>query len=166
MDYSAVSISNLAEWDFYESNARGRKPVIRRSSARQRLGQDVPCGIYVRILCHPALDAVISFALPVTGRDSSASGAPLRREHRVNQHQLAFGTQTRMSTVMGMLLDGLEVDHAASEFVSGSILSGQSVLVSSNQLHSERRENASFCCISLHPPAIKECGAWGKVVYY
>ncbi len=53
--------------------------------------QDIPRGIYVRILSHPALGAVISFVLPVFGRDSPAAGASLRRELRVHGHQLSTG---------------------------------------------------------------------------
>ena len=73
------------------SLARGGKPVSRRSFAHQRLMQDIPCGIYVRVFLHPASGAVVSLALPVFSRYHSAAGASLRCELRVNHHQLTTG---------------------------------------------------------------------------
>ena len=52
-----------------------------------------------------------------------------------------------------MILDVLEVDLAASESASGSILSGQSALVSSHQLHSERKRKETWYFLAFKAAA-------------
>ena len=59
------------------SLARGGKPVVRLSSARQCLVQDILRGIHVRVFRHTALDAIVSLALPVFGTDCPTLGASL-----------------------------------------------------------------------------------------
>ena len=66
--------------NYRRNNLRYLRRVKRgsgKSPTRQRLMQDVPRGIYVRIFNHPALGAVISLASPVFSRDHSTPGASL-----------------------------------------------------------------------------------------
>ena len=67
------------------------------------------------------------------GTDSPSLSADLRPARGLAVAQTSIGA------VLDVVLDRTEVDQAASEFVSGSILSGQSAGVSSHQLHSERK---------------------------
>ena len=69
---------------------------------------------------------------------SGQSVAALRASRRANQSSDDMFVSL---AVLDVMLDRLEVDHAASESVSGSILSGQSALVSSHQPHSKTKCN-------------------------
>ena len=67
--------------NYRRNNLRYLRRVKRgsgKSPTRQRLMQDVPRGIYVRVLSHPAFGAVISLASPVfSSRPLRTPGASL-----------------------------------------------------------------------------------------